>query len=156
LARELVQLGGDNSYTLFFSKDVHPDFRELQDKFRPVCIPLKGEFSGKQILMVALCNSRPIDLIHFPAFPPPLACVRPMVWTLHDATPWQYPETMDIKGRLYFQWFGGRAVRSSRLIGFTRLEREAQPNPPTASGEDKNHLQRYSTRRSSKRYQISV
>jgi glycosyltransferase involved in cell wall biosynthesis len=116
LARELVRLGNGNEYTLFFSGEVHPDFRELEGKFRAVVIPVREEVIGKQVLMAALCNTLRLDLTHFPAFPPPAACFRPFVWTLHDVTPWLYPETMDLKGRLYFRRVGGWAARCSRAV----------------------------------------
>jgi len=116
LARELLHIDTENRYTLFFSGEVHRDFRELPSNARTRVIPIREEFFAKQILMGALCNALGLDVIHFPAFPPPVSCFRPFIWTLHDATPWLYPETMDLKGRLYFRWIGGRAARKSRLL----------------------------------------
>jgi glycosyltransferase involved in cell wall biosynthesis len=116
LARELLLLDEENKYTLFFSGEVHPEFRELEGRFRAVEIPVREEIICKQLLMATLCNASGLDLIHFPALPPPVACLRPFIWTLHDATPWLYPDTMDLKGRLYFQWVGAWAARLSRSI----------------------------------------
>jgi len=115
LARELLNLD-QNSYTLFFGGQVHPEFRELEEKFRAIVIPLREEVISKQVLMPILCNALRLDLIHFPAFPPAMACFRPFIWTLHDATPWLYPETMSWKGRLYFRHIGARTARASRVI----------------------------------------
>jgi glycosyltransferase involved in cell wall biosynthesis len=116
LASELLRIDDQNRYTLFFSGEVHPDFKPWQGKFRPVVIPVREEFTGKQVLMGVLCNAYGLDLIHFPAFPPPMACFRRYVWTLHDAAPWLFPQTMDLKGRLYFQYVGGWAARLSKAI----------------------------------------
>ena len=116
LASELLRIDDQNRYTLFFSGEVHPDFKPWQGKFRPVLIPLREEFTSKQVLMGLLCNGYGLDLIHFPAFPPPMACFRRYVWTLHDAAPWLFPQTMDLKGRLYFQYVGGWAARLSKAI----------------------------------------
>lgn len=116
LAHHLVRHNINNKYTLFFSGEIHPNFRELEGKFRAVVFPTQGEVTTKQVLMAAICSASRLDLIHFPAFPPPAICLRPFVWTLHDATPWLYPDTMDLKGRLYFRWIGGRAARLSRLL----------------------------------------
>jgi glycosyltransferase involved in cell wall biosynthesis len=116
LAYELLRIDDQNRYTLFFSGEVHPELKPWQGKFRPVLIPVREEFISKQILMGILCNAYGLDLIHFPAFPPPIACFRRYVWTLHDATPWLYPQTMDLKGRLYFQYLGGWAARFSEAI----------------------------------------
>jgi glycosyltransferase involved in cell wall biosynthesis len=116
LARELLLLDNENRYTLFFGGEIHPEFRELEWRFQAVVIPLREEVISKQLFMAAFCNTHELDLIHFPAFPPPVACFRPFVWTLHDATPWLYPDTMDLKGRLYFRWVGAWAARRSRSI----------------------------------------
>lgn len=116
LARELLLLDKENKYTLFFGREIHPEFRDLVGQFRPVVVPIHEEFLSKQVLMAGLCNTIGLDLIHFPAFPPPVACFRSFIWTLHDATPWRYPDTMDLKGRLYFRWVGARAVKASKLI----------------------------------------
>jgi glycosyltransferase involved in cell wall biosynthesis len=116
LTRELLRIDADNSYTLFFSGDVHADFRDLPPNAHASLIPIREEFFAKQLFMGALCNVLRLDLIHFPAFPPPLSCWRPFIWTLHDATPWLYPKTMDLKGRYYFRWIGGRAAKRSRLL----------------------------------------
>jgi glycosyltransferase involved in cell wall biosynthesis len=116
LANELLRIDIENNYTLFFSGEVHKDFRELSSNARARVIPTRGEFVTKQVMMGALCNMLRLDVIHFPSFPPPFAYSRPFVWTLHDATPWLYPETMDLKGRLYFQWIGGHAARNSRFL----------------------------------------
>src|SRR5690348_1528854 len=96
LARELLDLDTHNSYTLFFSREVHKDFRELPSNARASVLPTRHEFVTKQVIMGGLCNTMKLDLIHFPAFPPPLTCLRPFIWTLHDATPWIYPKTMDL------------------------------------------------------------
>jgi glycosyltransferase involved in cell wall biosynthesis len=116
LARELMRVDSQNSYTLFFGGAVHPEFQELSPTFRAVVIPVREELVAKQVLLPAACNAHRLDLIHFPAFPPAVACFRPFVWTLHDATPWLRPDTMDLKGRLYFRSLGGWAARLSKAI----------------------------------------
>jgi glycosyltransferase involved in cell wall biosynthesis len=116
LARQLLLLDEHNHYSLFFSGEIHPEFRELEGKFRAVVVPVREEVISKQLFMAMYCNVYRLDLIHFPALPPPVACFRPFIWTLHDATPWLYPETMDWKGRSYFRWVGGWAARWSKAL----------------------------------------
>jgi glycosyltransferase involved in cell wall biosynthesis len=116
LARQLLDIDTQNRYTLFFSREVHRDFRDLPSNAQASVIPTREEFLTKQLIMGGLCNALRLDLIHFPAFPPPITCLRPFIWTLHDATPWLFPETMDLKGRLYYRWIGSHAARSSRLV----------------------------------------
>lgn len=116
LTRELLLLDKQNKYTLFFAGEIHREFRALEGAFRPLVVPFREEVVSKQLLLPSLCNAYAFDVIHFPAFPPPVACFRPYVWTLHDATPWLYPETMDLKGRLYFGCVGRWAARLSKAI----------------------------------------
>lgn len=116
LARELLLVDKQNKYTLFFAGEIHPEFRELEGTFQPFVVPFREEVISKQLLLPWPCNTHGFDIIHFPALPPPVACFRPFIWTLHDATPWLYPETLDLKGRLYFRCVGGWAARSSRAI----------------------------------------
>jgi glycosyltransferase involved in cell wall biosynthesis len=116
LAHELIRCDNDNQYTLFFSGNVHDDFCELPSNARTITLPTQEEVISKQIFLGALCNTLRLDVIHFPALPPALSCYRPFIWTLHDATPWLFPETMDLKGRLYFKWIGGLGARRSRLL----------------------------------------
>lgn len=116
LAKELMKIDDRNDYTLFFSGEVHPQFHNRPENFHPIVIPACDEILAKQVCAAALCNVLGLDLIHFPALPPAAACFRPFVWTLHDATPWLHPETMDLKGRLYYRWIGGLAVRRSKRL----------------------------------------
>jgi len=116
LAQELVRSSEGEEFTLFFSGAVHPSFHELEGRFRAVVFPTREEIVTKQLLMAAYCSSCRLDLIHFPALPPPAVCFRPFVLTLHDATPWLYSDTMDLKGRLYFRHLGGLAARRSRAV----------------------------------------
>jgi len=116
LARELLLVDERNEYTLFFSGEIHPEFKKLTHRFRAAVLPLREEVMTKQLLMPVSCNTSRLDLIHFPSLPPPVACFRPYIWTLHDATPWLYPDTMDLKGRLYFQWAGSWAARVSKAL----------------------------------------
>lgn len=116
LARQLLSFDDHNSYTFFFTEEVHENFRELTGKFRSVVIPVREEVISKQLVMAAVCNMLHLDIIHFPGFPAPLACFRPFIWTLHDATSWLYPETQNWKGRLYFGHLGALTARSSKAI----------------------------------------
>ncbi len=74
LARELMHVDNESKYTLFFAGEVHSDFRELPPNARTVAIPIRQEFFGKQIFMGSLCNALHLDVVHFPALPPPLSC----------------------------------------------------------------------------------
>jgi glycosyltransferase involved in cell wall biosynthesis len=116
LAQQLLTFHRDYNFKLFFTEQVPPEFRELDGNFKAVVIPIREEVLSKQFVIGALSNSMGLDLFHFPTFPPALACFRPTIWTIHDATAWLYPETMSWKGRTYFGRLGTLAARSSKAI----------------------------------------
>jgi glycosyltransferase involved in cell wall biosynthesis len=116
LAQQLLAFHRDHNFTLFFTQHVPPEFREFEGRFKAVMIPVRNEVLSKQFVMGAWSNRLGLDLIHFPTFPPALACFRPTIWTIHDATAWLYPETMSWKGRSYFGRLGALAARSSKAI----------------------------------------
>lgn len=116
LTRHLLSLDDRNEYTLFFSDEVHPSFREFRARFRPIVIPIRGEVISKQLALAILCNSLALDLIHFPAFPPPLVCFRRFIWTIHDAAAWLYPGSLDWKGFLYFRGLGTLTANCSKAL----------------------------------------
>lgn len=116
LARNLLSLDDRNQYTLFFSNEIHAEFRELDGRFKAIIIPVREEILSKQFIMALLCNALKLDVIHFPSFPPPLLCFRRFIWTLHDATAWLYPETQNWKARFYFRDLGARTAGSSRAL----------------------------------------
>jgi glycosyltransferase involved in cell wall biosynthesis len=116
LAQQLLSFHRDYNFKLYFTEQVPPQFREMEGNFKSVVIPIREEILSKQFVMGALLNRPGLDLVHFPAFPPALACFRPTIWTIHDATAWLYPETMSWKGRTYFGRLGAMAARSSKAI----------------------------------------
>jgi glycosyltransferase involved in cell wall biosynthesis len=137
LAQQLLTFHRDHKYTLFFTEHVPPEFRELDGNFKAVVIPVRDEILSKQFVIGVLSNRLGLDLIHFPTFPPALACFRPSIWTIHDATAWLYPETMSWKGRAYFRSLGALAARSSKAI--ITVSNESKRNIVEALGlpEDK-------------------
>ncbi|MGA8231044.1 MAG: glycosyltransferase family 1 protein [Candidatus Acidiferrales bacterium] len=116
MTRALLRLDQENEYVLFFSEDVHPAFADARGDFQPVIFPVRGELLSKNVFFAFSPAVSHLDFLHFPVFPPPLWCRCPHGWTVHDATPWLYPETMKRTSRLYFQALGGHAMRTSQLL----------------------------------------
>src|SRR3984957_10962829 len=116
MTRALLRLDQENEYVLFFSEDVHPAFADARGGFQPVVFPVRGELLSKNVFFTFSPAVSQLDFLHFPIFPPPLWCRCPHGWTVHDATPWLYPETMKRTSRIYFQTLGGHAIRTSQLL----------------------------------------
>ncbi len=69
-----------------------------------------------------------LDLLHSPAFVPPLHAPCPTVMTLFDLTFMRFPETMKWTGRLWWWAFGRRGIaRADRVIAISEsTKRDAQ------------------------------
>ena len=116
MSRAMMRLDQENEYVLFFSREVHSAFTEFEGCFEKVVLPFQNEAICKNILMPFLPAIRTLDFLHFPVFPPPWWCACPHGWTMPDAAPWLYPETMKAKSRFYFKTLGQLAMRRCRLI----------------------------------------
>ena len=116
MTRAMLRMDRKNKYVLFFSGGVHPSFADLEGSFEEVVLPLRNELLCKNVLMPFLPVISSLDFMHFPVFPPPWRCACPHGWTMPDATPWLFPETMKAKSRFYFKALGQLAMRSSRMI----------------------------------------
>jgi glycosyltransferase involved in cell wall biosynthesis len=116
MTHALLRTDPRNEYVLFFSRQVHPTFRSLAGRFESILAPLTQELLVKHIWLSRAVAAAKLDYMHFPTFPPPWRLSCPMGWTLPDATPWVYPDTMKLKSRLYYTFMGARAVRTNRLL----------------------------------------
>jgi glycosyltransferase involved in cell wall biosynthesis len=105
-------------YVFFFSREIHPDFIPLQDAFEAVICPTRNELFSKQFWFPATLPCLHLDVMHYPAFPPPY--IQPLgprtVMTFHDAGPWRYPEAQTWHGRFYFRTLLARGTRTSAQI----------------------------------------
>ena len=105
-----------NHYTLFFSGEIQDTFLPCTQSFTSVQVPRGHELVTKHCRLPPLLARARLDHMHFPVFPPPWRLSCPTSWTLPDATPWLYPETMKVSSRWYYRFFGGHAARSCQTI----------------------------------------
>ncbi len=105
-------------YVLFFAREVHPDFVPLQHTFEAVICPTSNELLCKQLWFPAILPRLRLDIMHYPAFPPPYVRLLspPTVMTFYDAGPWRYPQAQTLHGRLYFRTLLSRGVRTCAHI----------------------------------------
>lgn len=116
MTRALLRQDRNNEYVLFFSGEVHASLADAEGSFTKVVLPMRNEVISKNFYLPFMSSVRALDFLHFPVFPPPWWCPCPHGWTVPDATPWLYPQTMNAKSRLYFKTLGNRAFRNCRLL----------------------------------------
>lgn len=105
-------------YILFFAGEIHPDFVPLQHTFETVICPTRNELFCKQCWFPLMLPRLHLDIIHYPAFPPPYVqwSGPRMIMTFYDTGPWRYPETQTLHGRLYFRTLLTHGARTSNQI----------------------------------------
>ncbi|GAC1650523.1 MAG: glycosyltransferase family 1 protein [Ktedonobacteraceae bacterium] len=105
-------------YVFFFAREVHPDFKPLMDSFEPIICPTTNELLIKQIWFPLILPRLRLDVIHYPAFPPPLLHLfgPRSVMTFHDAGPWRYADTLTLHGRIYFRTLLAQGVRTCTSV----------------------------------------
>lgn len=85
--------------------------------FKPLISPFKSQLLTEQIWIPYIVNAYKPDIIHFPAFPPPLLVKRNVYFTIHDATMWKHPDTLSLKNKLYMKPLSTRGIHiAKRLI----------------------------------------
>jgi hypothetical protein len=58
-------------YVFFFAREVRADFVPFQHAFESVICPTSNELFGKQLWFPAILPRLHLDVMHYPAFPPP-------------------------------------------------------------------------------------
>jgi glycosyltransferase involved in cell wall biosynthesis len=105
-------------YVFFFAREIHPDFVPMQHAFEAIICPTRNELFGKQFWFPLTLPRLRLDVVHYPAFPPPYMqlCGTRTVMNFHDAGLWRYPDTQTWHGRLYFRTLLARGARTSSQI----------------------------------------
>lgn len=116
MTKALLHADRKNDYVLFFAKEIHPSLQEFERRFQAILSPRAHEVILKNMWFPLALRQVALDYLHFPVFPPPLWLSCTTGWTVPDATPWAYPETMKAASRRYFQVLGGRAAKRAQLL----------------------------------------
>lgn len=116
MTKALLHADRKNDYVLFFAKEIHPALQEFEARFQAILSPRAHEVILKNMWFPLALRQVALDYLHFPVFPPPLWLSCTTGWTVPDATPWAYPETMKAASRRYFQILGGRAAKRAQLL----------------------------------------
>ena len=65
--------------------------------------PFKSQILTEQFWIPFVKKFYKPDVIHFPAFPPPFFLRKNIIFTVHDATMWKYPNTLSFKNKIYMK-----------------------------------------------------
>jgi glycosyltransferase involved in cell wall biosynthesis len=115
LVRALLELDTETEFVLFVPRSMREQLATQQGRLAVVTSPFGGDVLANQAWLATILRSGPIDLMHYPAFPPLMPRVR-FVMTVHDATPWAFGRTMSNKANLYFRSTIGFWARKSQVI----------------------------------------
>src|SRR5581483_1167570 len=124
IARHLLQMQEQEAdipirYFLFFARNIHPDFLPFRGTFDAVIGPFTNELFIKQFWFPLILPRLDLDVMHYPAFPPPYFqpfAAYSTIMTLHDAGPWRYPQTLTLRGRLYFRALLARGMHTCTRV----------------------------------------
>lgn len=78
--------------------------------------PFKSQLLTEQIWIPLIKFKNKPDIIHFPAFPPSFLVSSNIIFTVHDATMWKYPETLSRKNKLYMKPLSKRGIKKAKTI----------------------------------------
>lgn len=119
ISKNMILNDDRNSYVLVFWNEVHTDFINIISKnnVEVIIIKTKNKLIMNQIILPMKLYSIKADRFLFMAFPSPLLFRnKNIVNTVHDMTPWLYPETMSLKGLILFRLSIRNALNISRSI----------------------------------------
>ena len=106
----------NNELYILFRGDI-PKYLERFEGFIPLVCPFKSQLLCEQIWIPYINLKYKPDVIHFPAFPPPLMLKNKNTYfTVHDATMWKYKETLSIKNKLYMRPLSNLGIKRSKKI----------------------------------------
>ena len=78
--------------------------------------PLAARVPVDQLWLPLAARRARVELLHMPAFPAPLPWRGRTVLTVHDATPWLFPDTVSVGMRLYYRPLFSRALRRAAAV----------------------------------------
>lgn len=119
ISLELLKNDNNNEYILLFKNEIHDEFNKFKDNknISMKIIKGKGKLYFGQIKLVKHLYSIDADQYIFLAFPSPILFKKKgIINTIHDLTPWDYPQTMKLLSNIYFKISIKNAIRVSKQI----------------------------------------
>lgn len=115
LAHALVQLNSDTEFVLFLPRSGPDELAALSGPVSTYRSPFDRGVIRSQLWLGRAARASGVDLMHYPAFPP-LVPAHPFIVTVHDATPWLFPQSMSRLGYMYFRSILAARTRKARLV----------------------------------------
>lgn len=78
--------------------------------------PFDSQLLTEQCWLPWILFKLKLDGVHFPAFPPSLLIRKNILLSVHDDVPWEYPQTMSTKGKIYFKIPLSIAIKKAKGI----------------------------------------
>jgi glycosyltransferase involved in cell wall biosynthesis len=124
LVDALLRIDSDNQYLLVYNDPVHLGrFPAAQELVLPGKSPL-ARLRREHLLLPALCKKEKVDLLHCPKSSAPVLSPCPVVVTLHDLIPLDFPQFETFAARCYWRMHIPLAARrSSRIITISEYAR---------------------------------
>ena len=124
LLEAMMRIDSDNQYLLIYNDPVHLGrFPAALERVLPGKSPL-ARLRREHILLPALCKREKVDLLHCPKSSIPAFSPCPVVVTLHDLIPLDFPQFETFAARCYWRMHIPLAVRrSNRIITISEYAR---------------------------------
>lgn len=119
ISKQMIIQDNINRYILVFKNRVYDEFAELLDKDNIETKVIKGnnKLIFNQIILPYNLYKIKADKYIFLAFPSPILFYKKgIINTIHDLTAFLFPETMNLKSKIYFKYSIINAVKKSELI----------------------------------------
>lgn len=94
----------------------YKDFDKILGFGTPIYTPTTFRVFNDQIWIPYILAKLKADLIHFPVFGAPLLCPVQTILTIHDATPWKFPETTSKGVRFYYKPLFRQSIQKAKKI----------------------------------------
>jgi glycosyltransferase involved in cell wall biosynthesis len=122
LLRGLAALLAPDEVVMFVRPDAPPHVLSLP--FRRRVAPLRARVPVDQVWLPLAARAAGVDLLHTLAFPTPVLWRGPAAMTVHDATPWLFPEVVSKGMRLYYRpLFPQALARAAAVFTVSRASR---------------------------------
>ena len=116
LTDALLRLESDHEWHILLPRGYRPVWELPRDVFLHWS-PYGDRLRTDQVWVPRVLTDVSPDAIHFPAFAPPWRLLpkrSKIVWTIHDAVFWLYPETLSPAGKIYYRPLVNRALEKRR------------------------------------------
>ncbi|MGG4407202.1 glycosyltransferase family 1 protein [Niallia taxi] len=105
----------DDQLIVLLRKNV-PDYIQEHENVKILLCPFSSQLLCEQVWIPMIHLKYQSDVIHFPAFPPPLLVRKNVYFTVHDATMWKYPNTLSLKNKLYMRPLSSFGIKKARKV----------------------------------------